>query len=176
MIRSISGYRRAWARHNKRMAQLRQRPYVFGPAVEEYVAVCRGLDAISDPNKHRNAFRNLLPLEFYLSKIDASFTQEERTSYAQQDRARKPRVLVANNQTMAQLIAEFGLRLENENKLVKALFIDFFKELSALETAPILINEQSVITYEDALGIRRALSNKTFANTLSSVRSKKKSR
>ena len=174
-IKTISDLSNAWARQNAAAGKLRSRPYIFHPALQQYLASFEKLQAIPDQAERFEYFRNIPALEAQLFWFNKSLSPQQRTSLAQQARAQKPRLkITGDGKTMRRIVSDLNLRADNRIKKAKQLWPMLFDELRALNLRPIRRIDPRNSTKEsylyDAGSLRRTITERRFANIVSSVR------
>jgi hypothetical protein len=174
-IRTIADLSNAWARQNAATAKLRSRPYVARPALQQYLDSFDNLKTVSDPDERFGLFRKIPAFEYHLKRFHDALTPQQRTSFAQQARAQKPRLkITADGKTMRRIVTDLCLRADNGEKITKQLWPLLFDDLCALKLNPIKFTDERDTTKEliryDAGSDHKTITERRFANIVSSVR------
>lgn len=175
-IRTVAGIERASRANQRRAARYCERPYVLQAALARNLARFDALERIADPSARFEAFRQIPALEFDLDAVWSGFSEAERKSLAQQDRARHPRAhLTRDGSGLETLIGDL-LKHEGDPWKLKAkqYWPQLLDRLRAMGLNPSQAPDPKYpdrerIEYRHAAG-RRHLTIGQFLNLVSKVR------
>jgi hypothetical protein len=175
-IKTIAGLQRVIDANNKRLSRFYDQDYVLAPALARNLARFDELNRIEDPSERFAQFRLIPALEYDLDAVDVGLTPSQRTSFAQQARARHPRTrLNRNGLTIMSLIREVVLKPQNpKNFKAKQYWKPFLESLARHDLNPKvrsdLVRPWIECVEYDACGSRRRLGRRQFENIVSKIR------
>jgi hypothetical protein len=180
-IRSVAGLTRAWAAATRKARRFYERPYIFQPALIQNLARFDELNAIEDERARFQAFRQIPALEYDLEAVNSDFTDDERKSLAQRDRAKHPRALLTpDGASLRDIIRDLIIRCGNPWKFkAKQYWNPLIEQLRELGLNPHLVSNRTrggVECLRYGPGDRpRYLSSGHFHNIISRVRKRLRS-
>jgi hypothetical protein len=175
-IKTLAGLHRVCDASRRSAARLYARRYILEPALVRNLARFEELKHIEDPGARFEAFRQIPALEFDLEAVHSNLTPTQRTSLAQQDRAKHPRIqLAADGTNLETIVAELLAQDADPWRLkAKQYWPKLIECLSQMGLAPSSVRDPKCPTYERIQyfvgGKRRYLTMGHFANLVSKTR------